>query len=184
MSLEFESGIIVEGKVITGTRDLQGKILLVTFKDCTVTYFDQVLFKPEWGVYDMAIGKEVVSAFAGPADVNSFEEIGKVSETKTHKIVYSDSDEKLFELYSQVRVLREAGSYSTNDIKIIFDRLTSQYPDDWLLPLELFEMAHSSSFDYQGEILAYLEQLMTNKSFKKLINNGLKLIKKNELQDI
>lgn len=184
VTLEFESGIIVEGKVITGTRDLQGKILLVTLEDCTVTYFDQVLFKPEWGIYDMAIGKEVVSAFAGPADVSSYEEIGKVSETKTHKIVYSDSDEKLFELYSQVRVLREAGSYSTNDIKIIFDRLTSQYPDDWLLPLELFEMAHSSSFDYQGEILAYLEHLMTNKSFKKLINNGLKLIKKNELQDI
>ncbi|MGB0347954.1 MAG: aromatic amino acid hydroxylase, partial [Balneolaceae bacterium] len=46
VTLEFESGIIVEGKVITGTRDLQGKILLVTLEDCTVTYFDQVLFKP------------------------------------------------------------------------------------------------------------------------------------------
>jgi phenylalanine-4-hydroxylase len=32
-----------------------------------------VLFQPEWGVYDMAVGKKVTSAFSGPADVNSFD---------------------------------------------------------------------------------------------------------------
>ena len=45
---------------------------MITFDECTVTYFDEVLFKPEWGLYDMAVGKEVVSAYAGPADVESF----------------------------------------------------------------------------------------------------------------
>ena len=69
-TLEFESGVVVEGRVVTGTRDLQGKIIL-TFDDYLVTYQDRVLFKPEWGVYDMAIGE--VIQHLGPADVNSFE---------------------------------------------------------------------------------------------------------------
>jgi phenylalanine-4-hydroxylase len=36
---------------------------LIRFKNCTVTYGETVLFQPEWGVYDMAVGKKVVSAF-------------------------------------------------------------------------------------------------------------------------
>ena len=55
--LNFEGGVKVEGKIITGKRDLQGKIILITFKNCRVTHFETVLFDPSWGVYDMAIGK-------------------------------------------------------------------------------------------------------------------------------
>ena len=115
-TLEFESGVVVEGHVVTGTRDLQGKIILITFDDCLVTYQDRVLFKPEWGVYDMAIGKEVISAFAGPADVNSFEEIGQVSNTIMQKIHYSNSDKKLFGMYSKVQ-MRESDVCNTDQLK-------------------------------------------------------------------
>ena len=38
------------------------------------------------GKGDMVIGKELISAYAGPADVDSFGDVGKVSETKTIKI--------------------------------------------------------------------------------------------------
>lgn len=110
MTLEFESGIILKGKAVTGTRDLRGKILMITFDECTITYFEEVLFKPEWGLYDMAVGKEVVSAYAGPADVESFLDIGKISETKTHKITYSESEKILYGLYSKVRKIREENS--------------------------------------------------------------------------
>ncbi len=184
IKLEFDSGVIVEGRVITGTRDLQGKILLITFEDCTVTYFDQVLFKPEWGVYDMAIGKEIVSAFAGPADVESFEEIGKVSETKTHKIVYSEDDQKLFELYIKVREMRESGQFSSQSIEEVLSRLKSEFPNDWLLVLELYELAHAAQFEIQDDLLNYIEKLKEKESFKKLIDNGLELIRKSELQGI
>mgnify|MGYP000209035977 CR=1 FL=1 len=30
-TLEFESGIVIRGRVITGTRDLRGKILIISF---------------------------------------------------------------------------------------------------------------------------------------------------------
>lgn len=181
--LEFESGIVVKGKIVTGTRDLRGKILLITISDCTVSYRDQILFKPEWGLYDMAIGKKVTSAYAGPADVHSFGDIGKVSETKTHKIVYSDQDKELNRLYSQVRSLRESNSVTKEEIKALLTTLREQYQKDWLLPLELYELANTYDFDIRSEILSYLEQLKNNKSHKKLIENGLEIIRKSELEN-
>uniref|UniRef100_UPI003671A58A aromatic amino acid hydroxylase n=1 Tax=Plantactinospora endophytica TaxID=673535 RepID=UPI003671A58A len=43
VTLEFEGGVKVVGEVITGTRDLRGRILLISFKNCTVTYGDTLL---------------------------------------------------------------------------------------------------------------------------------------------
>ena len=78
VQLHFEGGIKVSGEIITGKRDVRGKIILISFKNCTVTFGDIILFEPEWGVYDMAVGKKVVSAFAGPACPNSFRNLYKV----------------------------------------------------------------------------------------------------------
>ena len=61
--LLFEGGILVAGEIITGKRNLQGKIILISLKNCTVTYRDQVLFDPSWGTYDMAVGESIISAF-------------------------------------------------------------------------------------------------------------------------
>ncbi len=183
-TLEFESGVVVEGRVVTGTRDLQGKIILITFDDCSVTYKDRVLFKPEWGAYDMAIGKEVISAFAGPADVNSFEEIGQVSNIVMQKIYYSDSEKKLFNMYSVVREIRESEVYDTEKLKRIFEGLISIYPNEWLLPLELYELAYIKNLDIQDKIYNYLVEKKGNPSLEKLIENGLNLIQQKELQNL
>lgn len=174
--LEFEGGVKVEGEVITGTRDLRGRILLISFKNCTVTHGDTLLFHPDWGVYDMAVGVEVVSAFAGPADVNSFGDIGKVSETKTHKIHYSESDKKLYSLYSEVREIREAREVSEKRIQEIFETLQSSYKNDWLLSLELLELAIENDLSIKENIKSYLEELKSNKSYSSLIENGLHLL--------
>ncbi|AUC21207.1 phenylalanine 4-monooxygenase [Polaribacter sejongensis] len=173
MTLEFESGVIVKGKAITGTRDLRGKILIISFDDCTVTYKEEVLFQPEWGIYDMAVGKEVVSAYAGPADVDSFLGLGKVSETKTHKIKYSESEQELYALYDEVRCLREEETSTNKKITEIFNQLNSKFQGDWLLLLELYELALQSNFSIKETILERLEVLKCNKSYTKLIENGL-----------
>ena len=36
--LIFESGVEVIGTIITGTRNLQGKIMIISFTNCTVRY--------------------------------------------------------------------------------------------------------------------------------------------------
>ena len=180
MTLEFESGVVVKGTAITGTRDLRGKILIISLKDCTVTYRDQILFRPEWGIYDMAIGKELVSAYAGAADVDSFENIGKVSETKTHKITYSDKEKELYSLYDEVRTIRESSTVSDKKLLTIFATLQKDFSDDWLLPLEILELTVTNNLDLQSEVLVYLENLQEKSQYKKLIQNGLDLLEINQ----
>ena len=176
MRLEFESGVVVEGKAITGTRDLRGKILIITLDNCTVTCGDEVLFHPDWGIYDMAIGTDVISAYAGPADVTSFEDVGKVSETKTAKITYSDSEKELFALYDEVRQLRESNAATEDSLSKIFSKLRSTFYNDWLLVLELYELALSFNFAIQFELIEYLETLQENSEYQQLISNGLQLL--------
>ncbi|WP_341220472.1 aromatic amino acid hydroxylase [Polaribacter atrinae] len=173
MTLEFESGVIVKGKAITGTRDLRGKILIISFDDCTVTYKEEVLFQPEWGIYDMAVGKEVVSSYAGPADVDSFLGLGKVSKTKTHKISYTKKELELYGLYTKVKELRESNSSTNKNITEIFNQLKSKFQGDWLLSLELYELALQHNYSIKETILERLEALKCNKSYTRLIENGL-----------
>lgn len=182
MTLEFESGITLKGKAITGTRDLRGKILIITFDECTVTYKDEVLFQPEWGLYDMAVGKEVISAYSGAADVDSFLNTNKVSEIKTHKINYSESEKELYDLYDQVREMRESNSSSEIKITEIFNQLKMNFSKDWLLNLEIYELALQYNFSIKVEILKYLEGLQVNSKYRKLIQNGLDLLKVNQKQ--
>ncbi|CAL2089780.1 aromatic amino acid hydroxylase [Tenacibaculum sp. 190524A05c] len=176
VSLEFEGGVKVEGEVITGTRDLRGRILLISFKNCTVTHFDTVLFHPDWGIYDMAVGVDIVSAYAGPADVNSYEDLGKVSETKTHKINYSDSDRELYGLYDQVRQMREENTISEEVVLGIFSIVQEKFNNDWLLALELYELSVENNYSTQNEIKAYLDNLKVDEEYSSLINDGLSII--------
>jgi len=176
MTLEFESGVIVKGRAVTGTRDLRGKILIITFDECTVTYKDQILFQPNWGLYDMVVGSSITSAYAGPADVNSFNEISKVSTTKTHKIIYSESEKRLYALYAEVRKMREDQLVSELKINEIYKHLNVYYPEDWLLQLELYELAINHNFNIKKDILKTLDSLKSNKGYTKLIENGLNLL--------
>ncbi|MDP5107158.1 MAG: aromatic amino acid hydroxylase [Polaribacter sp.] len=175
MTLEFESGVAVKGKAITGTRDLRGKILIISLDECTVTYKDEILFHPEWGIYDMAIGKEVISVYAGAADVASFADTSKVSKVKTHKISYSDSEKELYSLYDEVKLIRTRNLASEEKITTIFNQLKAKFANDWLLLLELCELAQKNNFSIQTTILEKLNQLKCNKSYTKLIENGLNL---------
>src|SRR2546421_337455 len=52
--LEFTSGVTVSGRVERLVRQ-GGKLLVVTFSNCTAKLGDRVLFDPGWGEYDMAV---------------------------------------------------------------------------------------------------------------------------------
>lgn len=174
-TLLFEGDIKVSGEVITGKRDLKGKILLISFKNCTVTHKKNILFKPEWGIYDMAVGKEVISAYAGPASVESFVEMGKVSSEKTHKISYSDKEKHLHYLYSIVAEMRTSKKINEEVLKTIFKTLKFQYQSDWLLTLEIYELINNTNFNLKKEVLSYLKLLQKKTDLRQLIANGLKL---------
>lgn len=174
--LNFESGVKVIGKIITGKRDLKGKILLISFENCTVTYKEQVLFKPEWGVYDMAVGKDVVSVFSGSADANSFENIFQVSNEKTHKIIYSEKAKKMHSFYAEIREMRESKKLDLNRLEIIFDSALTVNNNEWLLFLEIYELIFNVNNKFSKKVHSVLKRLQSNKKYNKLIEDGLKLL--------
>lgn len=179
VTLEFEGDIKVEGEIVTGTRNIMGKILLIKLKNCTVTLGEEILFRPEWGIYDMAIGQEVVSAFSGPADVNSFDMVNHVPSSKTIKHKRTAEREQLEKLYQQVREIRETTG-NTEPLSKILETLQKDFTSDWLLPLEIAELAKQKDDKVLEEkVLQYLEQLKINrKEIAHLISNGLYLIYK------
>ena len=177
VTLEFEGNIIVKGEIITGSRNLQGEILLIKFKNCTVTHNDKVLFQPEWGIYDMAVGKKVISAFSGPADVNSFDMINHVPSSQTIKQKKSAERAELEKLYANVRTIREKNSAAIT-LKEAFAAVTSGHPNDWLLSVEIAELAQKEgNSDLVNKVLNHLENVKTNRpEIAHLITNGLELI--------
>ncbi len=177
ITLEFEGNIIVKGEIITGSRNLQGEILLIKFKNCTVTHNDTVLFQPEWGIYDMAVGKKVISAFSGPADVNSFDMINHVPSSQTIKQKKSAEREELEKLYASIRNIRE-NKTATTTLKEAFASVTANHPNDWLLSLEIVELAKKEeNTDLVDKVLNHLEKVKINRpEIKHLVDNGLELI--------
>jgi phenylalanine-4-hydroxylase len=177
--LDFESGTTVIGlvkKIITSN----GKTQLITFDDCTVKDKEgKVLFDPGWGVYDMAVGEKIISVFCGAADKEAYVEIAYKSNTGTHQPVYDHNTLELHKLYQQVRDRRHDGG-DFGFLGNVWLRLQKTHQDDWLCALEILEILEHEEIEpgLAEEIRTFLEQKATNEpAFKKLINDGLHLIK-------
>lgn len=177
VTLEFEGGIKVEGTIVTGTRNLQGKILLITFKDCKVTHNDQVLFLPEWGLYHMAVGQNVDSAFNGPADLHSFDLISHELTETTIKKTSNARRLKLEGYYQRVRDYRDGINTYISRSKL-FEEIKEEFPEDWLLPVELYELAKNGQRDALAqEIKNHLQEVKKSRpEVGHLIDDGLAVV--------
>jgi len=175
--LEFESGVVVRGFLKKIIRH-QGKNVLFSFEHCTVTYEEKVLFQPQWGIYDMAVGERIISVFAGPADPVAYQLHYQPPAERTHKIVHDEKALRLHSLYQQLRNLRENHSVSREGVENIWQVLRTEYPEDWLLTLEIFEylMRNNINGDLRQGVEYQLSKLKRNPHFQKLILNGLEQI--------
>lgn len=136
-TLDFESGIHVTG-ILEYILRIHGQILLMGFSDCTVKKGEEFLFKPEWGMYDMSAGGEIISAFPGPADPEAFDFMFEAPKERTHKIVYSSQERKLHSVYQQLRDARESTG-KIADFSFFVKDVFENYPEEWLLLTELYE---------------------------------------------
>lgn len=176
VDLEFEGGVKVSGEIITGTRNLQGKIILISFKNCTVTYADEILFKPEWGKFDMAVGKEIISAFAGPADVSSFDLITHKPSSTTIKSKKTPQREELETLYATVRNIRE-GKNTKFSLEAILELLKKHHNRDWLLPVEIYELSAGKDEKLAEATLQHLKEVKKRRpEISHLADGGISLI--------
>ncbi len=145
-TLKFANGFEVKGKVAGWLRK-KNRLLLITWKDCQVTRGDKVYFQPAWGEFDMLVGTEVPSVYGGPADREAYGdyEMGLAETQPGRKSPFSASEKKRFAAYTELRQLR--GSKVTDQTKDKVEALVARYakdfPDEWLIKVELIEVAHS-----------------------------------------
>ncbi len=177
VSLEFSSGVQVKGILQKITTE-RGMILLFSFSDCTVSYQDTILFRPEWGIYDMALGSTIKSCFSGPADPDAFGLQYPAPVEKTHHLLHGEKTVRLHSLYNQVQAERTEGPDSAV-LKEIWQIIKLDYPDEWLLPLEIAEdlIRRFGETGSAKEIIDYLESCAgKNDDMSTLISDGLSLI--------
>ena len=171
VDLFFDGGIRVSGEIITGRRNVKGKIQLISFRNCTVTYQDEILFEPHWGIYDMAVGQKIISAYAGPADFNSFPDNLNDKFENTQKIVYNNFEKRIHSLYQTIRDLRISKRIDEKKIAEIFNEIIQHSIKDWLLVLELYEITTNPTM--KSQTLHYLKNLKTTPELSKLIDEGI-----------
>jgi phenylalanine-4-hydroxylase len=181
---EFESGIVLEGVLEGEPLRHGGEILFMSFRDCRITWGQEVLYQPEWGAFDLACGDQVASVFGGAADRAAYTRSvgqGKIPK-KIQKRALSPENLALNELYSQVRKLREekvANAALEKELSRILSELDSKFPGDWLLRLEIVELDQERGLHSAFAVGAKkaLEGLAAQSQEKReLISRGLALL--------
>jgi phenylalanine-4-hydroxylase len=142
--LEFESGVVVEGRFVRQIRK-DGRNVILVFENCTVTRGAEVLFQPEWGTFDMACGTQVTSVYGHAADRNKYlEATGELKQAVGKpKTNLTAANRELNELYAQVRQIRNDGKptdEAKSRLQRIWSQLNAHHGEDWLLPYELLEL--------------------------------------------
>jgi phenylalanine-4-hydroxylase len=186
--LEFENGVTVQGKIDKILRR-DGKILLITFSNCTARYGDRVLFDPAWGVYDMAVGDRITSVFNGAADNDAYQQVALVPKERTIKVPSDAKRQRLENLYAQVRKIRESKT-GYDRLGEIWETQQAEHPGDWLLSMEIFEILDTT--DQQPQLKARVEKFLSNKKatskdLATLVSWGFRLVeyhKKPEYQAV
>lgn len=142
IKLEYASGVSVTG-TLKNIWAQNGVTLILTLENAKAVYQDQVLFDPNWGTYDIVMGRTVASVFGGPADRLAFGETDDFVAKRVPAPKYSDRELKLHRQYQALRDLREkkieAGALESG-LKEILDLHDREFSDDWLLRLEAYEL--------------------------------------------
>jgi phenylalanine-4-hydroxylase len=175
--IEFVSGVEASGKVENILRR-DGKLLLITFSNCTAKYGDRVLFNPDWGTYDMAVGERVSSVFNGAAHKDAYNQVALVPKERTIKVPSDAKRKRLENLYAQVRKIRESKT-GYERLGEVWETQQAEHPEDWLLSMEIFEILDAT--DQQPELKAKIgkflnERKAKTKDLSTLISWGFRLV--------
>lgn len=177
--LNFLSGITVEGLLKNILRKEHHNILM-TFEECTVTDANgNILFKPEWGTYDMTVGNRIVSVYSGSADRAHFQTHPPKSKAKIRKKIFTEEQKRLFDFYADVRRMRESKNPDADRLRKIHQSLQEKCPHEWLIRLEILELTRaqkdlSSLADAVALELGGLKSYLPE--YRQLITDGMGLL--------
>ena len=176
IQFEYNTGLFLEGIIKNFVLDKNNNVILISLDDCQVKFKDQVLFNKNWGQYDLVVGENIVSCFPGAADKKSFPEKKYDYKSQTIKVNYKESEKKIQKLYGEIANIRDSKS-NFNKLKIIFQQLKSHDSKEWLLLLEMCELAKNYDINLFNELKEYLNNLSVERNdLQKLILDGLKIL--------
>jgi len=180
-TLRFDhSGIELRG-VWTGRVLREGRNIILTFQDCTITRGSDVLYRPEWGPFDLACVQKVCSVYGGAGDRGAWArevkaDLPKPTKTKSN---LTDENRELNQLYAVIRRVREKGSSEVAELDRVHSELESKYAEDWLARLELLELTKTFKITpaWVKTIQGRLNQIAaTRKDRAEMISRGLELL--------
>ena len=140
--LRYRSGVEVEGTLVRTQSDESGHLRTFTLTDAHARLGERTLFAPEWGHYDVAVGEDVISCFAGPADP-SYHPATEFSGAKAPRAKDNETAAEegiVLHLYRRALQLWE----EPEDPAMIcgfreIDAELAEHPDEWLLRWNLLE---------------------------------------------
>lgn len=173
--LIFDSGIELTGIPIEYYHS-KGKLILISFDACTITYKNEILYEPSCGPFDLTIGKKVVSVYPRPADPSAFNWHYPQIQEKTHKIDHDTKAQRLHEHYGVVKAIRE-DCFLGGSIENIWKEIHTNYPDEWLIQLEILEiLGRTKNQQLYNDVFKHLRKLKKRPELSKLIEDGLNII--------
>ncbi len=174
-SLEFASGVRVEGEILNWT--YAGTVLTVlSWKDCRVQWGDVMLYDPAWGTFDMAVGNQVISVFGGPADRTCFNVDQDFASSRVPTKAFSAAQKKRQQQFQELRERRHK-----KDGPILAPMIAayvSEPAPDWLQGIELLELSHHQYCAplLREKLLAVLQRTAANSAhFSECIQDGINL---------
>ncbi len=187
--LEYQSGVILTA--VPKSRWVQnGKTILVTLNDARVELDGRVLYEPSWGPFDMALGASVVSVFGGAADREKY---GDSDDFKVARVSSPKWDAKELDrhsVYQKLRDLREKNTPANElllGLRSVFTKQQQDFPDDWLLELEILEILLNKKLDmnFQNVLTSEIQKLAVKFPEKKdIILDGLNLAAQEALEKV
>ena len=174
--LVFASGVELKGELVRELRE-NGKLLVLTFKNCLVQQRDHILFEPAWGEFDLGIGQSVVSVFSGPADKQSYGNTeDQFQPSQIAPRVYTQKEKEIFKIYKDVGELKSSeNALKKEKIQKILNQIKAHPDALWLVGLELLEQSQEFQ-DIKNQIVIYLESLeKKDSSLSTYLQDGISL---------
>jgi len=159
LHLRYRSGVEVEGRLTRTQCDESGRLRVFTLEEARARLGDRVLFAPDRGRYDVAVGEDVVSCFAGPADpdYHPATEFSHATAPRPKDNETAAEEGAVLHLYREALRLWE--NPHAPDLTDGFRRIEaelSEHPDEWLLRWNLLESLQK--VDREPELQAKLRE--------------------------
>ncbi|MGG3469740.1 aromatic amino acid hydroxylase [Neobacillus pocheonensis] len=178
-TLQYESGLTLSGIVHQFLRENE-KLLVISFENCTISFNGEILFHPEWGIFDLIVGESITSVFAGAADSEQF--FADMAELQQKPLTHEEAT-PLEKLYSKVRAFRETvvnREELEEGLKRVLEKLSAYFPEDWLLRVEILELMEQQRVlsSWKNVLLQQLDNIQKlHPEYPELIQRGILLAK-------